>query len=306
MLSRRNVRIKMMQVLYADSHMEKPSNLKVLTEELNEKFKEAENLFIYNINFLYHICKYALIDEKKRKSKHLPTALDKIYKPKLFDNELINSLTRDDLLRKRIDELPSNLAIDDDLVKRCYLDFSKTSEYKEFLRNESNNLEYLDILLALFKFNLKNEIFKESLGDLFYFWRTDKSLLVGVMKKYLKALPSSGGLHHEFVPDKDIVNDFGLALLKNYVNFYDSNMKHIKGALENWDSERVAKIDMILLNMALTELLTLPGIPTKVTINEYVEISKNFSTEKSREFINGILDNLMKQLEESGEIKKQA
>lgn len=305
MLSRRNVRIKLMQVLYADGHQTKSSDVEGLRKALRSKFKEAEDLFIYNVHFLYSLCKYSLVDQKKRASKHLPTSIDKIFKPKLFDNPLIFSLTSDDLLMKRIKKLPGSLQIDDDIIKRCYLDFSKTQEYKDFLKNTDQKEEdYLDILLVLFKTNLKNPIFKELLKDLFYFWKTDKSLLVGVMKKFLKALPSEGGLHEEYMSDQDVVEDFAMPLLENYSKYYESNCSHIRGALENWDSDRVAKIDMILLNMALTELLTLPGIPTKVTINEYVEISKKYSTEKSKEFINGILDNLMKQLEEEGLIQK--
>jgi len=79
----------------------------------------------------------------------------------------------------------------------------------------------------------------------------------------------------------------------------------IEPALKNWDADRVAIIDMILLKMALSELLSFPSIPTKVTLNEFVDISKLYSTDKSKDFINGILDRLMKQLEKDGKIKKE-
>ena len=79
----------------------------------------------------------------------------------------------------------------------------------------------------------------------------------------------------------------------------------IEPSLKNWDADRVAVIDMIILKMALVELMSFPTIPTKVTLNEFVEIAKKYSTEKSKDFINGILDRLMKQLEKEGKIKKE-
>jgi len=130
-------------------------------------------------------------------------------------------------------------------------------------------------------------------------------LVAGAMKKTLKATPVSGDFFREHEPSDATVLEFGEELLKKTCEEDLSLFKEIEPTLRNWDAERVAILDMVMLKMALCELLHFPTIPTKVTINEFVEISKVYSTEKSREFINGILDRLMKELSDQGRIVKE-
>jgi N utilization substance protein B len=136
-------------------------------------------------------------------------------------------------------------------------------------------------------------------------WDDDESLVVGAMKKTVKAFPLKDNFYQEFEPSDMTVREFGEELLRKTCREDSALLAEIEPALQNWDVERVAALDMIMLKMALCELLHFPTIPTKVTLNEFVEISKVYSTDKSKEFINGILDRLMKKLLEENKIVKE-
>jgi transcription antitermination protein NusB len=136
-------------------------------------------------------------------------------------------------------------------------------------------------------------------------WNDDKSVVVGAVKKTLKVLPQEDpNFYHEHRSSDETVNEFGFNLFERTLTSDVELLKYIEPNLKNWDSERVAIIDMILLKMALCEMMNFSTIPTKVTINEYVEIAKNYSTAKSKEFINGILDKVMRDFDDDGLITK--
>ena len=121
----------------------------------------------------------------------------------------------------------------------------------------------------------------------------------------MKALPTEGPFYMEHFPDDDTVYNFGEFLLKKVHSEEKELEKMITPVLENWESERVAIVDMILIKMALIELINFKTIPCKVTLNEYVELSKSYSTDKSKEFVNGVLDKLMKELQDNNIIAKE-
>ena len=149
-------------------------------------------------------------------------------------------------------------------------------------------------------------MYNEVIGDAYLNWVDDKSLVIGAVKKVLKALPVEGVTFlDEYYPDDETIKEYGETLLNRTFKGDEALLGIIKPILTNWDHERLALIDMILLKMAACEMLEFPTIPAKVTLNEYVEVAKLYSTDKSKEFVNGVLDNLMKQLEDEGKLKKE-
>lgn len=296
-----------MQVLYEDSCNEESGKADQLKQRLNDSIENTKELFYFNIGFLYELTKYAIKDERRRKSKHLPNEVDKAFKPILFDNSLIDSLRKDDVLQQELERRKVNDRIDKDKLRNCYFDLAKDEQYSEFILQGENqeDIFFTKMLLHAYKFMTKNEFFVEAVNDQFNFWKLDKSLIMGVMKKYIKALPTEPGHFLTYYPDSDILDDFAYLLLANTISYNEINEERLEKALQNWDMDRVAKLDLILLKMALTELVTFTTIPSKVTINEYVEISKVFSTDKSKEFINGILDRLMKKFIKEGIVVKE-
>jgi len=149
-------------------------------------------------------------------------------------------------------------------------------------------------------------LFNEIIEDQFANWEDDKSLIIGAIKKVLKALPSDNNdFIMEHYPDAETCKEYGEFLLSKTLRDDKSLLDMISPVLQNWDAERVAILDMIMLKMAICEFLYCPTIPTKVTLNEYVELAKNYSTSKSKEFINGILDRLLQELNQTGRIQKE-
>jgi N utilization substance protein B len=277
--------------------------LRKLVEQLeNQSVEDAYELYLLNFYALLRIVRWAEKDEEKRHGKHLPSDYDKQFTSKIYTNEAVQSAIKNDVLQKKFEKLSFPIKIDEDMTERIYKEFAKTDPYKEYITDE--NGDHTEILLELYRFCRQNELFNEAMEDAYSCWVDDKSLVVGAVKKSLKALPAEGAFFRENLPQDETVSEFGEHLLRKCMKEDEALIKIIEPTLENWDKERVATIDLILLKMAVCEFLYFETIPMKVTLNEYLEIAKNYSTEKSKDFINGILDRLMKELTEGGQINK--
>ena len=220
------------------------------------------------------------------------------------DSPLINSLKEDPIEERKLlsGKYPK---LDSDIVRNIYYDFAKQDAYISYATSEApSNDEHKKMLLAIFKHCYDTETFCDVLEDSFGNWSDDRSLIIGTIKKTIRDLPTDGGLFEKYLPNIETTDDFGLQLC-NYVHQKNTELEGvIHPTLKNWDAGRVAVLDMILLKMAVAELLIFQSIPKKVTLNEYLDISKAYSTDKSKDFINGILDRLMKELTKSGKIIK--
>lgn len=305
MLSRRSVRIKVMQLLYSmdrDEVLKKSDLVKSYKHGINQSYE----LFLFSLYVISHITTHASQDLKKRSSKHLPSDYDKAFSDKLHSNPLIQDIVQNKTLQKKFQSLNFQDLLNEDYTKKIYEEFSKTEHYTKYITEETSRVEHIELLLELYRFCRQNEFFNEKLEDAYPNWLDDKSLVIGAVKKYLKALPNENASgFKDFLPEDDTVQEFGLALLEKSIENQEDLMSAIIPVLENWDHERLAIVDTILLRMALCELLHFPTIPGKVTLNEYVELAKNYSTAKSKEFINGIMDKLMKDLSEQGKLVKE-
>jgi len=305
MLSRRGIRIKVMQVLFS-LNRDKEFTYKEASKRYWNSIDEAFNLYLFNLYILVEITRESLVDAKKRKSKHLPSDEDKTFSAKIYQNDLITSVEKDDKLQKTFKKLGFPDMVNKDYCKKIYQEYSESEAYHNYLAKASTNEDHLDILLDLYRMCRKHEFFVELMDDNFINWVDDKSVVIGTMKKNLKELAKENPeMYDNYYPDEDTTKTFGYLLLDKTYQDDEELLKIIKPSLKNWDHERLAVIDMILLKMALTEFVHCKTIPTKVTLNEYVEVSKLYSTPKSKDFINGVLDRLLKEMEESGKIVKE-
>lgn len=305
MLSRRSVRIKVMQLLYMlnrDEQLSFPDLLK----EYNDGIWKAFEIYVFQLHLLLKIAQQAEKDAVNRAARLLPSDEDKTFLPRLYTNPLTQSLANHVDFLNLVAKFKANEHLDEDLLRRAYLAFAETPEYKAYLElEEPTDQDHNKILLELYRFLVNNDFYIEMTEDRYNNWQDDESLVVGAMKKTLKAMPLSGEFYKEFEPSDETVREFGEQLLRKTCQEDQALLAHIEPMLKNWDSERVAILDMIMLKMALCELLHFPTIPTKVTLNEFVEISKIYSTDKSKDFINGILDRLMKKLQKEEKIVKE-
>jgi len=303
MLSRRNIRIKIMQLLYATTNVV-PTQEEIL-KGYNEQIQQSYKLYLFNLATTAKVSDFAQIDKQKRVAKLLPTDADVNFLPKLATNDLSSSLKSSKDFSKELLDYGVDVEIDESTIKSVYSEFVKTEEYKVYQeKEESQHEDDKAVLLALYKHCLNNALFEDLVDDRFNNWEDDKSLVVGAVKRTIKALPLKEITYRQFKPNDETTQEFGFKLLKIVLDKDQELFDIIEPNLKNWDADRVAIIDMILLKMAIGELLNFSSIPTKVTLNEYVEIAKLYSTDKSKDFINGILDRLMKKLDKEGQINK--
>ncbi len=305
MLSRRSVRVKAMQLLYALDRDEALKGREVL-KSYDDKIEHSYELFLFNLFIIEQVTQFSSNDLKKRRAKHLPSDYDKLFTDKLYSNDLIQDMVSNRDLQKKYKSLKFEECYNKEYTQKIYEEFAKKEEYKSFITEDNSKEDTLEILLELYRFCRQHEYFNEMLEDVYYNWYDDKSLVVGAVKKYLKELPTENKkLFAEFLPEDETVQEFGKTLLRNTINQKDELMEHIIPVLENWDHERLAIVDTLLLQLAVCEMLNFPTIPAKVSLNEYVELGKQYSTIKSKEFINGVLDKLMKDLESQGKMNKE-
>jgi N utilization substance protein B len=304
MLSRRSVRVKAMQILYSlnrDKDLKKSDAKKMYAFSIDQSFE----LLLFNIHLFYQLCKTSVEDFDKRKNKYIPTEFDKKFQPYLFENPLVKSLGSNRKLNQLFNEYSFKTKYDLDVLKNVYYEYAKEEGYINFIKGKINEETTTEVLLDVWRFIKKYPNFEEILEDNYSNWIDDESLIVGAMKKIIKSLPTKDeSFFMDHFPEDEKIKDYGEKLLLNALDNDAELEEMISPTLQNWEIDRVAVLDMILLKLALSEYLYFETIPVKVTMNEYVELAKDYSTDKSREFINGILDNLSKSLFAENKIVK--
>lgn len=263
------------------------------------------DLYLLSLLQFARILRYAKRDADNRKRKHILSEEDRNFTAKLATNELSASLLENVDFIQKIERRKLGARLDGDTTRRLYQEFAQTEAYTDYLQQEASTVtDHQQVLLALFKFCVSSESYNDIMEDFSPYWSDDKSLVIGTVKKTIRALPATDRFLDTFLPPAE-TQQFGEELLRQ--TYYESEdlMGLITPQLKNWDADRLATIDTLLLQMGLAEFLFFPTIPTNVTLNEYVDVSKLYSTEKSKDFINGILDRLMKKLEDQGRIQKE-
>ncbi len=275
-------------------------------KQYRDNVRQSFELYLYSLLLLMRIAAYSKQDATKRHAKLLPTEEDLLFEAKLGNNALVQSIAENEGFNRLLRLFKMEDKIDNDKIRLIYIEFAKTDEHKAFIQNQNTTADDIrKVLLLLYKFCLSNEMFNDLIEDHYPLWIDDESLIIGAIKKTIKALPAEKDFFEEFRPPAETTVEFGEILFKKVDENDEELLALIEPTLKNWDAERVAVLDMVMLKMALCELLYFPTIPTKVTLNEFVEISKMYSTDKSKDFINGILDRLMKQLYKDGRIVKE-
>ena len=227
---------------------------------------------------------------------------------KISGNELLWKMLEDESLQKQMAaDKPAMLyqqsdEKDNDLIRKIYVQLSNSAEYKNYIATGSREkasekaiLDYIlnDLLLA-------NESFTSHIEDLFSNWEDDGEMIVQLLVGFMQK-PGSLDFQHLLGADKE---QFARKLLQTVLEKSEHLQTLIIPKLKNWDPERIAHLDMILMKMGVAEFLYFETIPPKVTINEYIDLAKDYSTAQSGQFVNGILDNIHKELVQDGKMQK--
>lgn len=302
MISRRNIRVKVMQTLYTAESLEGLTKPGEPQKILQQHFDQTRSLLVYLNWFLMEVARYAETEAHKRASKHLPTAEDLNVNTKIAGNDLLWKLMEDQGLREQFDRDKPQLRGDMELVRKVYLDLVQTPEYAQYitspLREKQEERKILEFILN--DLILANETVVSHIEENFSNWDDDGELVVQLLAGYLQK-PGSYDFKNLLSADKA---QFAKALLQTVIEKADHLEGVIVPKLKNWDPERIAHLDMVLMKMGVAEFLYFETIPPKVTINEYIDLAKEYSTPQSGQFVNGILDNIHKELVQQGKMHK--
>lgn len=308
MLNRRHLRIKALQNIFAWQMTDKrdlASSKKALMQSIDDVYE----MYVRMLSLLVETTEYTEIDATERANKHLPTADDLNPNLKLLNNKFAVTLKQNPDYIAAIHKYRINWMSDPEFVKAIFNTLKATPEYAAYLADENNDLEDSKTIIKFIfrKIILKSHNIIQAFEDKFINWSVDKEVMQGMVAKTIKNFTSEDPFKNKLTPisqdwaeDSKFVQDLFTYTLKNNKEYQELIAERTK----NWESERIALMDTILMKMAICELLNFPSIPVKVTINEYLDLSKDYSTPKSNSFINGILDKILGDLKRTNTIHK--
>ena len=303
MISRRNIRVKVMQTLYSLDSMSSIERIEEGSKILKNKIEQSRSLFSYLIYFITEVARYAETDAIQKANKHLPTSLDLNINTKIAGNEILWKILEDKSFIQTIKDGKYEHQINADLLKKTYKDLVSSEQYKDYIeeqsRDKKSEKKILDFILS--HLLLPNEDFIQHIEELFINWDDDAELMQTLVLNYFNK-PHANSFANILSKEK---SDFAFDLLKTVLEKEEYTLELIKPKLKNWDADRIASLDLIILQMGVCEFLYFETIPTKVTINEYIDLAKDYSTPQSGQFVNGLLDNLHKELTTQNKITKK-
>lgn len=302
MISRRNIRVKVMQLLYVLETLEQDAPMKNPVAQLDAALDKTKELFVYLLYFLGEVARYAESDALARSSKLLPNAQDLNVNIKIAGNDFIWHLLENKSFQKALETYQPVHKMDRDLLKKIYLRLTETPEYQAYVLAESREKpqEKAIIQLIFTQLMLPDESFIAHIEELFSNWDDDADMMDQIVLAFISKAKNTN-LDQLMNDDKW---SFARNLLRTTIEKKEYCAELITPKLKNWDADRIANLDMILMRMGICELLYFETIPTKVTLNEYIDLAKDYSTAQSGQFVNGILDGIHKDLLSQGKIQK--
>ena len=308
MLNRRHIRVKVMQTMYAFKGSESDDfskDKKFLLFSIDNMY----NLYLLLMSLLIEVQKRAESDLQKKQKKHLATKEDKDPNRKFVNNQLLKLLKENIPLKDLLEANKiTNWELDGEYIDIIFKDILSSDLYTEYMNTRVSDFkEDKNFIVDVFKDIIApNDKLYDYMEDKNLTWLDDLPTVNTTILKLLRKVKETSAENH-FTPKlyKDSEDkQFAVDLFKKTLLNTTAINTEIDLKTKNWDSDRIANVDYVLLQMAICELNQFPSIPVKVTINEYLEISKEYSTPKSSIFINGILDKLVKEYEASGELNK--
>lgn len=313
MLNRRFLRIKALHEIYA-YHQSNDDNLAQAERHLLDSVNKLHGLFVFQLSFWVEVKRFAEMRIEENKHKNFPTEADLNPNLKFVNNRIITALDNNrDLMR-----LEQNYKINwadyrDDFIRSFYNRMQEYSEYQEYMNNGKDGFDDdKRFLLSV----IDNHVAEDGLLYDFYADRelsfnSDYPIALYLTWKFINEMPRSFGENSKmpstYKTDGEMVNadkEFVVKLFEKTILHAEEYSELVKANASNWEYDRMALMDRILILMAMTEFCEFQSIPVKVTINEYIEISKYYSTPESRRFVNGMLDGIANVLREKGKIVK--
>ena len=307
MLNRRHLRIKILHVLFG-YYQDEDRDPKRSRQALDHSTQKMQELYLMLLDMVGSMQALAIERIEAGYKKQLPSPEDLNPNTKFVTNKPLRVLANSENLRKACEAHGVGWANRQELLKGIFRALLDHEEYTEYMASEERGFQAdRESLIRMFRKHMVNfDLFQDMLEEESIFWVDDLDLAASMAIKTIKTI-KEGDEEVELLPlwrDDDDDKAFMEDLFTQTLALGEESEAHIKEGAQNWELERIATTDRILMKMALAEARTFESIPLKVTLNEYIELSKYYSTPKSHGFINGILDQLFTKLKESGKIKK--
>lgn len=309
MLNRRHIRVKVMQTIYAMGCKEH-NDLQKEGKFTGDSIEQLYNLYLLLLDLLVEVHAFAKAEQEKHANKILATEEEKNPNTKFIDNEVLVKISNNELLRDELDKRKlRNWRLDDEYVTLIYNAIIASELYAKYMEEEgpSYKKDKRFIIDCYTEIIAPNDKLYDYIEDTRLTWLDDLPMVNMAILRRLQKLkptsPESSLLPLLYKNEED--KTFAIDLLERTVTHDEFLTNEIVANTPNWDKERIADVDLVLIKMALCEFLKFPLIPVKVTINEYLEVAKEYSTPKSSIFINGILDKLVKEYEASKRLNKE-
>ncbi len=308
MINRRLLRIKVLQELYAYNKSE-DKTIEKSEKELFHSIHKSYQLYHYLFLLIVDVAAFARKKVEMAMEKKMPTHEDLHPNTRFIDNKVVKQVENSEQLKKFLNENRLSWVNHPELIKGLYQSLTGSEIYGKYMTNPKSGYEE-DKQLVIDFFNhivipyedLYNVLEEESI-----FWNDEVDYVIGMITKTIKKFrpedQTNASMMVLYKNDDD--RDFVKTLFRKTILNQKEYISLIEKFTKNWDFERIAYMDTLLMKTAIAELLSFPSIPTKVTLNEYIEISKFYSTKKSNVFINGILDKIIHHLRENNKIQKQ-
>tara|TARA_R110000787_G_scaffold41071_19_gene101699 strand:- start:1695 stop:2639 length:945 start_codon:yes stop_codon:yes gene_type:complete len=308
MLTRRHIRVKVLQSIYAYYQSEN-KDLEKQEKFLLYNMEQMQDLYLLMLQLLIALRDQAENYLVKSQKKHLATDLEKNPSKLFIDNKVISLLSSNETFTDIIKKRKLNYWEDDsEYITIIFNELKEKKWYLDFLTKEETTFsEDRDFIIKIFKEVIApNEKLYEYLEDKRLTWLDDFPLVNTLLLKMLQKI-SKKNINDILIPEvykNKEDREYALQLLQKVIINEEELSEEIDVKTPNWDKERIAEVDMIILKMGISEFLFFPSIPVRATINEYLEVSKEYSTPKSSSFINGILDKMVKDLTKEDKLNK--
>lgn len=306
MISRRMLRIKVIKALYA--HLKSDADSLMASEKtLVASIDKTYDLYFLMLSLIAELAHYAEQRQELARKKQLPTYEDLNPNRKFVENAVVRLIASSDAVNDHLAARKLSWAKYPELIKTLYSQLEQSDYYKSYMaRAERSWKDDLALVTDFYTHELEEcEMLEEVLDEISILWNDDLGFALVMVTRTLSNMRASHSdvkVLPKFKSEEDL--DFAMQLFEKAAIGYDNNLLQIEKFTRNWDVERIAFMDNLIMATATAELMTFPSIPVKVTLDEYIEISKYYSTTSSSTFINGVMDKVVASLTEEGKINK--
>jgi len=301
------LRIKIVQILYSYYKSDSKS-LPVAEKELFHSIEKTYDLYYHLLQLSIEITRYASDRIETKRNRLRPTEEDLNPNTRFIDNTFISQLSGNIQFNEYLTAHKLSWVNYPEIIKELFEEVISTEFYSDYMNAET--VDYAsdkDIWRKIFKkVILQNENLDDSIQDQSIYWTDDIEMVVSFVIKTIKRFDLAKGEEQELLPmfkDQEDI-DFASKLIRSVLTKGPALREMIDVNTKNWEIDRIAFMDIVIMEVALAELMDFPTIPVNVTLNEYIEIAKTYSTEKSGTFINGVLDNIVGQLKNENKLIK--